>query len=138
MTTLGIFSHARKPGSIVPPHELVTVGKVLHRLRSSGLPSPGSRLSPGKREQKSPIFHLDLDTCPASSLFPPAQGKHEQDAAPVFCAPNRLEPLLYFRMFGIGEHGERPVKQALDRGKRDAVLLAFFPVALVPLKTRNS
>jgi hypothetical protein len=24
----------RKPGSIVPPHELVTVGKVLHRLRS--------------------------------------------------------------------------------------------------------
>jgi hypothetical protein len=61
----------RKLGSIVPPRELVVAGKLLQLLEKFGAAEPWVPAFAGKREQKLPIFHLDLDTCPASQRIPP-------------------------------------------------------------------
>src|SRR5580704_4222448 len=71
------------------------------------------------------------------SLAPHAQGEHDKHAAPGIRPPDRLKPFLDPRMRGVPEHKKRSAKQALNLGKRNAVLLALLPIALVPLKIRN-
>jgi Transposase DDE domain len=54
------------------------------------IPDSSAR-KPGKREQKLPVFHLDLDTCPASQSTPPS----------VSPPPGRVSPAL--QGFGRGK-----------------------------------
>src|SRR5665213_2895621 len=74
------------------------------------------------------------DKCIAAFL---AQGEDDQHRSSCICPSNRLKPFLDPRMGGIGEHRQRPAEQALDRGLRNAVFLAFLPIALVPVESSN-
>jgi hypothetical protein len=70
------------------------------------------------------------------------QREYHQDATSVFGLTDRLEPLLSLGVSRIGKNGDRSPEDALNRGKRDAVLFAFEPIRPIPLKpggreTRN-
>src|SRR5579859_645342 len=58
--------------------------------------------------------------------FPPSQRENDQDASALTALANGLEPGLAPRMRGVGENGNRPLKQRFNLGDGDAVLLAFL------------
>jgi hypothetical protein len=75
-----------KPGSIVLAHEPAIFGKALQSREHSRQQSHGSRLSPGQRAQKLPIFHLDLDFLPSLAAQPAVRSRPARRVTPGFPA----------------------------------------------------
>jgi hypothetical protein len=81
-----------------------------------------------------PVHVASAEGTDEGVLILPAKGKHNQQTASVIGAPDSLETLLRSGVQRIGEDGERSVKQAFDRRKRNAVPLALVPITLVPVE----
>src|SRR5580698_9552702 len=66
-------------------------------------------------------------------LAAPAKRKHHKNMASGGTPPNGLKALLRFRMPRIREQCYRPAKDRLDFRDRNAMALAFVPVAIIPV-----
>jgi hypothetical protein len=79
-------------GPIFPPHAPVTARKALQSLENFEAQKHRSRLSPGQRARKFPIFHLGPDTCPAS--FGPPRTLKNRGRGPTISILARLSAML--------------------------------------------
>jgi hypothetical protein len=59
-------------------------------------------------------------------VLSPAQREHDQDVPSFVVFADRLEPLLSLGMRGVGENGDRALKQRFNAGDGDAAFLTLL------------
>src|SRR5712692_3531977 len=70
-----------------------------------------------------------------SFAAPRPKREHDENSATLTRPADCLEALLGFRVQRIRKNGDWPAEYVLDRRRRNAVLLALGPVALIPVKS---
>src|SRR5688572_25180341 len=104
---------------------------------SSSLVSLGTRLV---IDRDLPLMHVaGADRPQERAPAPPAQRERQEDVAPADSLAGGDQPILVLRVPDIGQDQHRPAGQGrLDLLDRNPVLLAFGPVATIPLAAFQS
>src|SRR5713101_3818610 len=83
-----------------------------------------------------PLVHpLRADRPNESFAAPRPKREHNENSATLSSPADCLEALLGFRVQRIRKDSDWPAKYVLDRRRRNAMLLALGPVALIPVKS---
>src|SRR5216683_7653 len=83
-----------------------------------------------------PLVHAPGADRPDESFAAPRPNRKHNENSPTLSSPaDCLEALLGFRVQRIRNDGDWPAKYVLDLRRRNAMLLALGPVALIPVKS---
>src|SRR6266849_2690367 len=83
-----------------------------------------------------PLVHAPGADRPDESFAAPRPKRKHNENSPTLSSPaDCLEALLGFRVQRIRNAGDWPAKYVLDLRRRNAMLLALGPVALIPVKS---